>query len=442
MDTSPFVTIGQQLQDFLTKQFSPPPTTKCELGFLGSGIAVEPESFLSQGQFNPARINTWLNIVADPIHTISDGRVTPTQLTATQLMQAICSIATSAAPPGSDTATNFAKLKSQAMENLGGIVGLSAAPLDWYDPAQLPRWSHYSLTTGTTSTDHEGTSELPLPPLDVPLRPPLWSWRKLPQVLLEESPATPLPVSNPSSLDLSHRVDLSHLHLLEDTTFIKPSLASSAAAVETTATSSLFFNNADLSRLPKAVNKIRVTSIEQIPNISITAIANGSTIAARAQLSSRALSVSSAIFQAANQAVTSAVASSSLSINLSYLFVELSRVPWWDELLIMLDNWYVPGQQRATFVTDSTASQSIGVPIALVLTNNVQIQGIWSESDLNAVSSNTHIGPWTLSGYQMTATDSSGQATLSLPGMQAIACIYRLLPPLPPVGDPSLIAHV
>ena len=440
MDTSPFVEIGQQLQDFLTKQFSPPPSTKCELGFLGSGIAVEPESFLSQGQFNPARINTWLNIVADPIHTISDGRVTPTQLTATQLMQAICSLATSAAPAENDTATNFAKLKSQAMENLGGIVGLSAVPLNWYDPAQLPKWSNYSLTTGTTSADHEDTGESPPPPRHLPPRHPLWSWRRLPQVLLEESPVTRSSVSNPSSIESLHQLDLSHLHLLEDTAALKPSIASSIAAVETTATSRSSFNVTDLSQLT-AANEIRVLGIEPVPNISITESVNSSMVAARTELAFRSISVSSAISQAADQAVTSAVASSSLSINLSYLFVELSRVPWWNELLIMLNNWYVPGQQRATFVADATASQSIGIPIALVLTNNVQIQGTWSQSDLNAVSSNTHIGPWTLSGYQMTTTGSSGQATLSLPGMQAIACIYRLLPPLPPIDDPNLIAQ-
>ena len=430
MDTSSFVAIGQQLQDFLTKQFSPPPGTKCELGFLGSGIAVAPESFLSQGQFNPARINTWLRIVADPIHIIIDGSVAPTQLTAAQLMEAICSFAGSAAPAGSDTATSFAKLKSQAMENLGGIMELSAAPLDWYDPAQIPRWPHCTLNTSTTSTSHEGTVESPPPPTEgnVPPLPRLWAWRKFPKVVLAES-GTPIFDRHRLEETSLRGVERSQLNLsavtaAETATVISPQLSS--------------LNTANFSRIAQATNRVNIASIEQLPNISIAASTERSSVAANAQISSSAIAVSSTISQAAAQAVTSSVDSSSLSINLSYLFVDLSRMPWWNELLIMLDNWYVPGQRRATFVDDATTSRSIGVPVALVLTNNVQIQGTWSQSDLSAISSNTHIGPWALSGYQMSATDSLRQATLTLPGMQAIACIFRLLPPLPPVSDPSL----
>ncbi len=427
MDTSPLVAIGQQLQDFLIKQFSPPPGAKCELGFLGSGIAVEPESFLSQGQFNPARINTWLSIAADPLSTIIDGRVAPTQWTATQLMQAICATARSTAPVGSDTASSFAKIKSQAMENLDGMMNLNTAPLDWYDPAQVPQWSHYSFTASTSDTSQTGPVVSPPPP-----RPSdhLWSWRRLPQVLLEQSP----PVSVPPGTEVLHKIERSPLHLAT-----MPLMAPAVADVHMAVAPQLVsLQTAGIAQTAQVSNAVKVASIERYPNIMIAENAEITSVTASARISSRAIAVSHAISQAADQAVSSSVSSSSLSINLSYLFVELSRTPWWNELLITLNDWYVPGQQRATFVADATDSQSIGVPVALVLTNNVQIQGTWSQSDLSAISSNTHIGPWALSGYQMTSTNSLGQATLTLPGMQMIACIYRLLPPLPPVNDPTL----
>src|SRR5690348_6031871 len=63
MDTTAASLLGDQLRDFLVKQFAPAPGTQARLGFLGAGVAVAPDSFLSQGQFNPARVNSWLNIV-------------------------------------------------------------------------------------------------------------------------------------------------------------------------------------------------------------------------------------------------------------------------------------------------------------------------------------------------------------------------------------------
>ena len=78
MDTTAASLLGDQLRDFFVKQFvkqfAPPPGTQTKLGFLGAGVAVSPDSFLSQGQFNPARVNSWLNIVIDPLGTITkDG---------------------------------------------------------------------------------------------------------------------------------------------------------------------------------------------------------------------------------------------------------------------------------------------------------------------------------------------------------------------------------
>jgi hypothetical protein len=132
MDTSAITLLGQQLTDFLVKQFAPPPGTKTSLGFLGTGVAVDPNSFVSGGQFNPALVNKWLDIVVDPLGEVitSSNQVEFTPWTATQLLAAIYSQAMSLAPADSDAQHGFAKAKSQAMEGLGGATTVSTAPLD------------------------------------------------------------------------------------------------------------------------------------------------------------------------------------------------------------------------------------------------------------------------------------------------------------------------
>jgi hypothetical protein len=78
------------------------------------------------------------------------------------------------------------------------------------------------------------------------------------------------------------------------------------------------------------------------------------------------------------------------------------------------------------------------MPIALILTSDVKIRAIWSDADRAAASSNTHFGPWVLSSAQFTSTTNAGEAVLTIPGITAIACIYRELPALPPKADPNL----
>jgi len=152
----------------------------------------------------------------------------------------------------------------------------------------------------------------------------------------------------------------------------------------------------------------------------------------------QAIMVSQQISTAADQASTSSVSSNSLSLNLSYLIVSLSRTPWWNDFLLFLDNWYIPSMRRATLVAESDAQRIFGIPIALILTCDVKIQATWSAADRAAASSNTHFGPWVLNSAQFTSTTNAGEAILTIPGIQAIACIYRELPPLPPKSDPSL----
>jgi hypothetical protein len=151
-----------------------------------------------------------------------------------------------------------------------------------------------------------------------------------------------------------------------------------------------------------------------------------------------AVMVSQAMSTAAAQASTSSVKTDTLSLDLSYRVVSLSRAPWWSELLLLLDNWYIPGLRRGSLTGDSDAQEVTGMPIALILTSDVKIRAMWSDADRAAASSNTHFGPWVLSSAQFISTTNAGEAILTIPGITAIACIYRELPALPPKPDPSL----
>jgi hypothetical protein len=156
---------------------------------------------------------------------------------------------------------------------------------------------------------------------------------------------------------------------------------------------------------------------------------------------SNAVLLSQAISTAGDQASTTPVQTNSLSLQMQYRVVTLSRTPWWSELLMFLQNWYIPSQGRASLVADSTPQLSAGVPIVMVLTNNVSITAPWSDADRAAAATNTHLGPWSLSSAKFSSVSSEGVSTLTIPGITVIGCIFRDLPPLPPKSDPALPAH-
>lgn len=429
MDTTAVTLLGQQLKDFLVKQFAPPPGTKTSLGFLGTGVAVNPNSFLSSGQFNLARVNQWLDIVVDPLGEVitSTDQVEFTPWTATQLLEAIYSQAMSLAPADSDAQHGFAKAKSLAMEGLGGATTVNTAPLDWYDPAQLPQWPSCSLTASSTSSSGT-TVGLGEPP---PAK-PLWAWRRLERLPIQKVIDNVDVVTPPETVPTLRTINTVQNRRFA---FAAPLMAESQVAQVSSPIMSARL--ASLGRVAETAQAVQLSRVSMESQISIDQVP-ASFISERAITPAQALMVSQAVSSAASQATTSSVDSNSLSLRLKYQVVELSRAPWWSEFLMLLDNWYVPGCARASMIEDSQAEKVIGVPIALILTSDVNIQSIWSDADRAAATSNTHFGPWTLNSAQFTSTTNTGEAILTIPGIQAIACIYRQLPALPPKADPSL----
>ena len=452
MDATPISQLGQQLRDFLVNQFAPPPGMKGVLGFLGSGVAVDPDSFRSQAQFNPARINAWLNIVVDPLGSVNTDidRVESVPMTASELMFAICCGAVSVDPAGSPAQGLFNKIKSRAMENLGGTSTVSCAPLDWYDPGQVPQWAKCSLTTESSSSTSSATnSGPPSVEVDLPPRPSLWAWRQLhPRSLNIESmrdtetlryerlERSPTIRSMPRQRFLMSSASLG-VRASAESADVAPVGAARLRLVDTMEEARVI----SISPAPPATTAEPIIPMEQAPLSDLPVPIQRAPFAAMTEnviTSSDAIMVSQAISTAANEASSSHVDSSSFSLNLNYLVVQLSRAPWWDDVLLLMDNWYIPGQQRAAFLSGSTLQSVVGVPMALILTANVEIRANWSETDRDAATNNTHLGPWALNSAHFTATSNVGEAVLTIPGIQAIACIYRALPPVPPASDPAL----
>jgi hypothetical protein len=428
MDTTAVALLGQQLKDFLVKQFAPPPGTKTSLGFLGTGVAVDPNSFLSGGQFNPALVNQWLDIVVDPLGEVitSSDQVEFTPWTATQLLEAIYSQAMCVAPADSDAQHGFAKAKTQAMEGLGGATTVNTAPLDWYDPARVPQWPSCSLTASSASSSGT-TVGLGEPP---PSR-PLWAWRRLEMMPIQAATVNVEKVAAAPAGGATMRT----INSVQNRRFMFA--ATPMMAVSPVASPMMSMRLAPLGQAAGTAQAVQLSRVDMESRISIDRVP-ASVIGQRAITPAQALTVSQAASTAANQATTSSVASNSLSLSLKYQVVSLSRAPWWNEFLMLLDNWYVPGCHRASMIEDSDAQKVIGVPIALILTSGVNIQSIWSAADRASATSNTHFGPWALNSAQFTSTSNTGEAILAIPGIQAIACIYRQLPALPPQADPSL----
>lgn len=461
--------LGQKLAEFLLQQFAPAPGSRHTLGFLGTGVAVTPDAFLSQGEFNPARINSWLDVVADPLAVIprEGGAVIPAGWTAMSLMEAIAGTARTTSPANSEEQQTFARAKSDLMEKLGGATVINTAPLDWYDPAQVAKWPTCSLqvqtrqSTGTSTCSGTGSGGVQTPPI-IPRRPPvvalragpllepapqpqaqppLWAWRVLDKLAIEPAPAAAPeapPATAPAGAPAAELPDAARLHPLLRPGGLKHLVVSQNLAASAVSTAAPPKVRADLRLLRPAeridAGNANVLAIERAPTAVISEVVDRHTSIANAVL------VSKAMARAAQQAATTSVASTSMSLSLSYQVVSLSRAPWWSELLLLLNNWYIPSLPRGALVDDSNAAQVGGAAVALILTSNVMIKANWSESDRSTARASTHFGPWALEAMEFRESGTAGEAVLAIPGIQAIACVYRDLPAIPPQPDPDLAA--
>lgn len=117
------------------------------------------------------------------------------------------------------------------------------------------------------------------------------------------------------------------------------------------------------------------------------------------------------------------------SVTFDYCIVTFDR-PWWDEVFVSTGNWSVPGFARAQIASGDGGNPAAAVSLittGMVVIRNLAITAAWTDSDRQMLETNAaSLGPFS------TLDASFNDQTLSRQGMQAIAWICQVPPPLPP----------
>jgi hypothetical protein len=141
-----------------------------------------------------------------------------------------------------------------------------------------------------------------------------------------------------------------------------------------------------------------------------------------------------------------------LNLHLEFARVEITR-PWLDSSLFSLDNYRLQAYAPGTFSTgEATDPPNSGVfsllPVSFIVARNIRISASWGREDRDRLMSSTTAGgsvgwgPFKLSGNYSTRRSTSEvtskfeNETLSIPGVQVIAWIDRIIPFCPPTVTP------
>jgi hypothetical protein len=439
--------LGQALDAYLIGAYSPPPGTQTALGFL-PGVAVNPSSFAPTGVLNPLAVQTFLDTVANVLGPVVDGRFAGF-MSAQQIYGMVIDVASPLDPLGTPAADAFLSVKDTARSAFGAspVKPLVAVPLNWYDAASTEGWSTFSTSDTNQAGQQEDTSSGDAPPVRTPpALPPrggfegLWRWRSLDpaataEVVVPAQPPAgagePVPV-----LVRDHRsVDLSEVSVRDHRSVSVSQLVSSGSAI-----------GAEPS--PEPPLQVLTTAPRRQLLASLAAdeplTAPGESAVVRSTALARLIEVQTPVLVAeidddADTSSTQSVESDELTLSLEYCFVQVSRQAWWNDAILRMPRWYAPGCPAGAFSSgDSVGGLPLGLPIAMVLTRNVSVAGRWSEADRSAAESHTSFGPWSMHDAEMTYEQSSETATLTIPGMQVVAVVCALLPPLAPADDPAL----
>ena len=200
-NASGLTALGQALDEYLVSEYTPPANTQTALAFL-AGVGVDPAAFRVDGVVNPLRVNEFVNIVANQVAPVADGRFAGSMLPANQLYAALLALSIPVDAAGTPQADAFGSLKTMAGAAFGtlGAQAVTTAPATWYDGGG--GWSTYTTSAASSSGSSESSTAGDTPPAP-PVTPRferMWRWRTLdPAALADvvvtapEAPAAPQP---------------------------------------------------------------------------------------------------------------------------------------------------------------------------------------------------------------------------------------------------------
>jgi hypothetical protein len=143
------------------------------------------------------------------------------------------------------------------------------------------------------------------------------------------------------------------------------------------------------------------------------------------------------------QTVTTST-SSTVTIHLEHQCVTLGYFtagqPWWNGVFLADQGWFMPGMPRGGLLppADGAPDATFGLPVGLVIVQNLRVSGQWSAEAAAALSSpGGTIGPLSLFGATASTEADGVTMTYSHDGMQVVALLCNPLPVLPPVDPPS-----
>ena len=455
------------------------------MGFL-PGIAVNPSSFAPTGVVNPLAVNTFLNSVLNVLGPVVDGRFAGF-LSAHQIYGTVLDVAFPVDPLGTPAADAFLSVKNTARSAFGAspVKQLVAVPMNWYDPASSEGWASFSTSASGAAGSAESSSEgetspkpspKPMPGETPPIIAPerfekLWQWRTLDdgaraQVVLPAPEAATVTTSeDPPVVVRDHRtkvngpivrdhrgIDLSDVSV-RDHRSVSRSFSSQAVADFKLAPSRQVMLQAVAAEPAVAEAQVQPVLATAPRRQLIAALADdqpmfaaGDDVTVKSQAVAQLIETQAPVLVAeidddAETSSTQTVESHDLTLSLEYCFVQVSRDAWWNDAVLRMPRWYAPGCKAGAFSSGTTVGGlPLGLPIAMVITRNVQVSGRWSEADRAAAESHTSFGPWSTHESTMEYDESNQSATLAIPGWQVVAVVCALLPPLAPADDPSLAA--
>lgn len=128
------------------------------------------------------------------------------------------------------------------------------------------------------------------------------------------------------------------------------------------------------------------------------------------------------------------VTSDSFHVSFRYCLVRFDR-PWWDDVFLGSSNWRVPGYAGGTLSSGQMSAPADPLTLitaGMLVIRDLKIAATWSDDDLKGLSQGVSLGPFSLAGASI---PQAKNGTLEREGMQAIAWLCQVPPPLPPMAE-------
>ncbi len=321
-----------------------------------------------------------------------------------------------AQPRNDSAAAYFMQIKGQARKqfddakasmDLRPFWAVSHKPHFWFNDQDPTLWSHYDYMISKST--QSGTPAPALPPNIILGN---WQWR----VLTTEAAA-------------KWKV-LSKAQVMHVTEMLSANLVTLDAPRVASASGTRFTKKAPISQAltPRLMINAHRRDDEAEPPIKPRQPKKADLLRVNPILLKQA-----ALHEIVNTLPEAHVSSSNINLSLDYCFVDLTRF-WISAPFLRNMDWYVPGLAPGSLAS-GTYTNNTGLfsflPAKFIVIKNLNLTAQWSQQDRTYIESAASLGPFSL----IDKTFSSDR--LFCPGMQIIAWLLEVVPPIPPQASPA-----